>query len=935
MVAIFIPAAASALLLAGSACAQTLQGTGLEGKNVTFPGSSSRYVVEFSESGSSKFRKRDGSADTEGFYEAVSLTNNTAVPALNFTSDVFHGASFDLVNGTAQSLEEIENLSEVLKVWPVSIVYAPTPDETGNGPEISKWDPHVLTKVNDVHARGFDGSDVIIAVVDSGIDYTHPDLGGGFGANFKVESGWDFVGDAYDVASPDVLYPDEDPKDCMGHGTHVAGIIASSNKALPGVAPNARLRAYKVFGCGDGTTEDVIVEAIIRAYEDGADIITASLGSNRGFPENMVAGVIQRITEKGVFVSAAAGNSGIMGPYFTSSLGNGNGGLTVGSVGHHQQTAYKVVAKSSSGESREIYYVSDAGTQWERDGTYNAYIPPVDRDFDACWDDVPEPQGGIPRDDILVLPRGRGIVCDETWQPMDSYLIGKVQWVFFYNYPNISYEQPERAIYRDDQPIGFAAINYEDGIWIEEQEEAGLTVKFEFVYDPSNAIGIKDAAVAIDEFSSWGATLDGRMKPEISAPGGRILSTYLTNSGSWAVFSGTSMATPYIAGVAALFFNSVGGRSRLCTNAAAAAHRRIVASGRAVNHWNGTDVLGSVAQQGAGLVDALKVVTFDTTVFPANINLNDTANFSGSHTITIKNRGNESVTYELGHQNGVTARSREFADAWVSFEPFLKTDEGLASVKFSASKVTVPAKGKATFDVSFTAPDDVDAGVLAMYGGYLHVVGSNGETVKVTYMGIKGNLRDADFWETERGVPVFFGQDGFGDVIEDGRKFPFPSLPDVYFNTLWSTREFSFDIVTPDFDPETDWTYPLVPGKNNFVGIATYYDAWTSQYFPFPMTYFPRSSGVFWLSLGANYTHGAPVESGEYRILARALRTYGDYQDPSGWQFRLSPTFVVGEPEGGDAPAPEGSVLPSAPAPIVSLDLPTETATSSLPEETN
>ncbi|KAM0279692.1 hypothetical protein ACHAQH_004494 [Verticillium albo-atrum] len=856
MVANLIPSVASALLLAGSDQVTIHRGVlGL-------------WLFQF--------RKRDGSPDTEGFYEAVSLTNNTAVPALNLTSDIFHSASFDL------------SLSEVLKVWPVAVVFAPSPDETGKGPEISKWDPHVLTKVNGVHAKGFDGSDIVVAVVDSGIDYTHPDLGGGFGDKFKVEAGWDFVGDAYKVESPDVLYPDADPKNCMGHGTHVAGIIASSNKDLPGVAPNARLRAYKVFGCEDGTTEDIIAEAIICTYEEGADIISASLGSTRGFAENMVAGVVGRITEKGAFVSAAAGNSGIMGPYYTSSLGNGNGGLAVGSIGHHQQTAYKVVAKSSSGESREIYYVSDDATQWERDGTYKAYIPSVERDFDTCWDDVPEPQGGIPRDDILVLPP----VAFFSDTPTHSYLVGKVQWVF-YNYPNISYEQPERAVYRDDQPVGFAAINYEDGICLEEQEEGSLTVEFEFEYNPANAIGIEDAAAAIDEFSSWGATLDGRMKPEISAPG---------ESPSFRENRRPLRAN--IAGVAALFYKSVGGRSRLCSNAAAAAHRRVVASGRAVNYWNGTDVLGSVAQQGAGLVNALKVVAFDTTVSLANINLNDTANFVGTHTVTIKNRGNESVTYELSHQHGTTARSREFGDA--------------------------------CFEVTFTEADDIDAGVLALYGVYLHIVGSNGEAIKVTYMGIKGSLYEAEVWETLRGVPVFFGQGGYGDIIEEDRKFPFPSLPDVYFNVLWASREFSFDIVTPDFDPETDWVYPPVSGKDNSIRITTFYDAWTSQYFPFPQTYFPRTSGIFWLSLGANYTHGGAVESGEYRILARALRTYGDYEKSADWRFRLSPTFVVGEPEGSeDVPVAEESVLSTTPASAVTIDLPTEAVTSSLPERTN
>lgn len=75
----------------------------------------------------------------------------------------------------------------------------------------------------------------------------------------------------------------------------MAGIAGSSNENLPGVAPGATLRAYKVFGCEDGTTEDIIAMAFIRAFEDGADIITASLGSSQGFPEVLSALVVTRM----------------------------------------------------------------------------------------------------------------------------------------------------------------------------------------------------------------------------------------------------------------------------------------------------------------------------------------------------------------------------------------------------------------------------------------------------------------------------------------------------------------------------------------------------------------------------------------------------------------------------------------------------------------
>lgn len=249
-------------------------------------------------------------------------------------------------------VSELETLPEVESIWPAAIFTVPTPQKASLDSEFAAWNPHNDTNVALAHSRGYFGEGVVVAIVDSGIDYNHPALGGGFGAGFKVEAGYDFVGDDYEVGGP--YNPDEDPQDCNGHGTHVAGIVASDSEHVPGVAPKARLWAYKVFGCGGSTTEDVIIAAFLRAYEDGADVINASLGSNQGFPDGPLALVATAIQAAGTYVAIAAGNSGEIGPFFTSSGGNAFDTTTVGSVQHHEMVGFSVVATSSSGESREI-----------------------------------------------------------------------------------------------------------------------------------------------------------------------------------------------------------------------------------------------------------------------------------------------------------------------------------------------------------------------------------------------------------------------------------------------------------------------------------------------------------------------------------------------------------------------------------------------------
>ena len=194
---------------------------------------------------------------------------------------------------------------------------------------------------------GRTGAGVKVAIIDSGVDYYHADLGGsGNPADFRaddgltigtpafpnarVAGGWDFVGNAYNGATNTVAAPDPDPLDCMGHGTHVAGIAAGNGVLAdgtpyagpydattyaahtflvgPGVAPRASIYAYKVFGC-TGTT-NYVVDAIDRAMADGVDVINLSLGSPFGSTDDPDAVAADTAAKAGITVVTSAGNSG-------------------------------------------------------------------------------------------------------------------------------------------------------------------------------------------------------------------------------------------------------------------------------------------------------------------------------------------------------------------------------------------------------------------------------------------------------------------------------------------------------------------------------------------------------------------------------------------------------------------------------------------------
>lgn len=157
----------------------------------------------------------------------------------------------------------------------------------------------------DTKGLALDGTGVVIGIIDTGVDYTHPDLGGCLGIGCKVIGGWDFVNN------------DANPKDDQGHGTHVAATAAGLG-VLKGVAPGASLVAYKVLnaaGSGSMSTVILAIEACGDPNGDGntADhlpVCSMSLGSSESDPNSPDALAVDRVTAMGVVFSIAAGNSG-------------------------------------------------------------------------------------------------------------------------------------------------------------------------------------------------------------------------------------------------------------------------------------------------------------------------------------------------------------------------------------------------------------------------------------------------------------------------------------------------------------------------------------------------------------------------------------------------------------------------------------------------
>jgi len=210
-----------------------------------------------------------------------------------------------LLNGLAVTLRRrdvavLQRLPGVSRVSPDTPIYASLTESVPliGAPQV--WQMH------DAQDRPVTGQGIRVAVIDSGIDYTHPDLGGCLGADCRVIGGYDFIG------------RDQDPWDDNGHGTHVAGIIAANGQAR-GVAPQARLLAYKVLNARGSGWGGYVIAALDKAADpdgdpatpDAVDVVNLSLGgSTAGSPTDPQARAVDAAVEAGIVVVVSTGNNG-------------------------------------------------------------------------------------------------------------------------------------------------------------------------------------------------------------------------------------------------------------------------------------------------------------------------------------------------------------------------------------------------------------------------------------------------------------------------------------------------------------------------------------------------------------------------------------------------------------------------------------------------
>src|SRR5512133_2503816 len=269
---------------------------------------------------------------------------------------LWNGVSVSVAPSQVAALGSIPGVKAVYPVHTVSLPNFTSEGSGGAGIELKN--AVGLTGADIAHNElGLDGSGVTIAIMDSGLDYTLPEFGGCFGPSCKVRGGFDLVGDSYNATTTSPAYqpvphPDNDPLPCnpndadraevlgagtsdAAHGTHVAGIAAADGRGHPGqvvgVAPGARLLAYRVFGCNGSTDTDVMIHAMEMALAAHADVLNMRIGSAfSNWPQSPEAVSADNLVDAGVVVVASIGNSGANGGQLWSAGSPGVGRKVIG-----------------------------------------------------------------------------------------------------------------------------------------------------------------------------------------------------------------------------------------------------------------------------------------------------------------------------------------------------------------------------------------------------------------------------------------------------------------------------------------------------------------------------------------------------------------------------------------------------------------------------
>ncbi|KAI9243602.1 peptidase S8/S53 domain-containing protein [Phascolomyces articulosus] len=761
--------------------------------------------------------------------------------------------------------------------------------------------PHYLTQVDTLHQQGNTGQGIHIAIISDGVDYNHPALGGGFGPGFKVFDGWDFVGAPsldVDIWNGIISFPDNDPLDeCSeyfqngygGYGTQVAGVIGgylnTETEYFQGAAPGANLSSWRVMGCDGLTYEDIVIDAMNRAYVSGAQIIVVDVYFDGAWSERPVAVAAEKIVNEGRIVIAGAGLNGDNTIFGVTSPSSGKGVVSVASVDNQYNIEALSTSVSVEGLSHTIGILSPKNVHFP---SGELVIP----GSDACQ---PHLIDSNIKGKIAIIPFSSS--CPYTEQVYNLKEEGVIGIIVANQEKS---EGPFNPSIEQFVNIPVAGITYADGTNIVNAFN-GLTsvpIITHFTIE-SNII---DTFNSVSEFSSHGPSYEFDFKPNIAGIGGHVYTTAVPHhNGLWRTGSSTSLAAAYVAGCFALYLKAledkIGYVQPELLRQQSLPEFVLEQFQNYANIGRPSDPYYTPFHQGAGLVQVNDAILQTTHISPGAISFNDTVHGIRKHSVTISNYGTSVAHYKIVNSN-----------SHVVFE--------ISNYDFDNGITIHPHKSK-TIDIELEKHEEnYNSG---MFSGFITFISNkklqpSSKDINVPYIGMFGNARNVYYDITRKGLFLSNDPENMNtNMFTEGYPILFNHRGDKVQqdNTLlYNRKAYNSSKVLPMIEislsvPTIRVEYLLYNSNNNqMIGHAlqpksylqistkrkneTFSNYWDVRYYVSdPPTKEQRVSSLQ-LPRRVDLDAGGP-----YHFIIRALRLYGDPNNIDDWDVWLSNTFRI------------------------------------------
>ena len=635
----------------------------------------------------------------------------------------------------------------------------------------------------------YKGEGTVVAVIDSGLDYNHraftldneskarlseadvnklieeKGLSGRYYTP-KIPYGYNY----YDFNTN--LY------DSYGvmHGMHVSGIVGANDKEknLYGVAPNAQILALKVFSDDlqyPTTFTDIWLKAMDDAISLGADVVNMSLGSSAGFsvegekyPETEM---FEKARRAGVVVTVAAGNDGTItdGNYYGVKPLEGNFDTALIANPALDEGSFAVASMDNLKKySRAIGWKEKKTNEFKEQADVVPGANAPANKLTGKWIELAEGR----EDDPFIKRNIKGnfavieLVNDTEGKQAFVERLKKIialepSAIVFYN-PESEAERIGRNISLGDEAGGITVVRIKRSTFNKISNANKMSMRFTVDIYMNEEPFENPSAGRLSYFSSWGPTPDLRIKPEITAPGGSIYST--AEDGRYQNMSGTSMASPQVAGASALIRQYIRENQLNVDNASDFTKLLLMNTAKPVLYKEDTPYF--VRQQGSGALD-LKNALETTVVVKAEgtndnkadgkLEIKEVSEKKFRAKLTLENFGSEPKTYSISTKavyepvtEGYRTETPEAVDSPQSFE---------------GKEVTVAGKSSEVvwLDFDYTGADEIK--INNFLEGFIELKEVDDEsTLSIPFLGFYGD------WESERAIDAFQVKEADSDKRE-------------------------------------------------------------------------------------------------------------------------------------------------------------------------